>query len=280
MTVFVSADELNERIHSGQKQTILATLWEPQEGKAWSKFQSEHIPTAMFCDPATALAGMPGRAYGRNPHPPVDVLNAHVAQWGLQEGRPVYIYDTGVGLFAGRAWWTLRWLGIEDVFIVDGGFRAWDSKGFDTVAGPGNVNVHAPLESSPGALPMVEIDQVREFSGLLVDARETSRFHGRRELMDLKAGHIPGAVNIPAFDLFNEESRTVLEIDALRDRFAAVGLTQNTEPADVIVYSGSGNHSSLVLAALAHAGLPVAAHYVAGWSQWSADPRNPVARNV
>ncbi|QPK83065.1 sulfurtransferase [Corynebacterium qintianiae] len=280
MTVFVPAEELNERIHSGQKQTILAALWEPREGKAWSKFQSEHIPTAMFCDPAVALAGMPGRAYGRNPLPPLDVLARHVAEWGLEKGRPVYIYDTGVGLFAARAWWTLRWIGLEDVYIVDGGFAAWDSQGFDTVAGPGNVNVHASMELSAGGLPVAEIDQLHQFKGVLVDAREASRFEGRREVLDLKAGHIPGALNLPVYDLFDEDTRTVGEVDQVRARFARLGITQNTKPDEVVVYSGSGNHSSLLLAAMAHSGLPVSTHYVAGWSQWSANPKKPVARHV
>ena len=48
MSVFVSAAELNERIQAGQKQTVIAALWEPKAGKAWSKFQSEHIPTALY----------------------------------------------------------------------------------------------------------------------------------------------------------------------------------------------------------------------------------------
>ena len=91
MTVFVSASELNERIRSGQKQTILAVLWDPVEGKAWSKFQSEHIPTAMFCDPAVALAGMPGREAGRNPHPTLGALEIFLAEWGIEQGRPVYV---------------------------------------------------------------------------------------------------------------------------------------------------------------------------------------------
>lgn len=280
MTVFVSANELNERIHSGKKQTILAALWEPVEGKAWSKFQSEHIPTAMFCDPAAALAGMPGRAYGRNPMPAVDVISRYVAEWGLIEGHPVYVYDTGAGLYAARTWWLLRWLGVEEVYVLDGGFAAWDAAGFDTVAGPGNVNVHAPRELSPGSLPMVEIDQLAEFTGTLIDAREASRFVGRRENLDLKAGHIPGAVNLPAHDLVDEETRLIADIDVIRDWFSRLGVTQNTDPAEVVVYSGSGNHSSLALAAMAHAGLPGATHFVAGWSQWSANPANPVARNV
>ncbi|MCT1443687.1 rhodanese-like domain-containing protein [Corynebacterium sanguinis] len=252
MTVFVSASELNERIRSGQKQTILAVLWEPVEGKAWSKFQSEHIPTAMFCDPAVTLAGMPGRESGRNPHPTLESLEQFLAEWGIEQGRPVYIYDTGAGVFSARAWWTLRWMGVED----------------------------ASYTARPGSLPMVEIDQVRDFAGLLIDARDAARYEGRRELLDLKAGHIPGALNLPVGDLLDEQTRQVVGIDTIRDRFAQLGVTQNTAPEDVVVYSGSGNHSALLIAAMAHAGLPVASHYVAGWSQWSGDPTNPVARNL
>ncbi|AWB84719.1 sulfurtransferase [Corynebacterium liangguodongii] len=280
MAVFVSADELNERIQTGKKHTILAALWEPREGWAWSKFQSEHIPTALFCDPAVALAGMPGRPQGRNPLPQVDVIAAHVAGWGIEPGRPVYIYDTGVGVYAARAWWLLRWLGVEDVYILDGGFPAWDSRGFDTLAGPGNVAVRAPMELRPGSLPVADIEQVKACAGTLVDARDTPRFSGRHEHLDLKAGHIPGAVNLPVDDLFDPLTHEVVSVDLIRDRFAAIGVTHNADPAEVIAYSGSGNHSSLLLAAAAHAGLPVLTHFVAGWSQWSADPANPVARDV
>ena len=81
-------------------------------------------------------------------------------------------------------------------------------------------------------------------------------------------------------DLLDAKTRLLVGIDAIRDRFAQLGVTHNTAPADVVVYSGSGNHSSLLIAAMAHAGLPVASHYVAGWSQWSGDPKNPVARNL
>ena len=86
MSVFVSAAELNERIQTGQKQTIIAALWEPKDGKAWSKFQSEHIPTALYCDPSVQLAGLPGRAVGRNPLPSIDVVRKAAAGWGVEDG--------------------------------------------------------------------------------------------------------------------------------------------------------------------------------------------------
>ena len=83
--------------------------------------------------------------------------------------------------------------------------------------------------------------------------------------------------NLPAADLFCKETRKVKETDYIRDRFASLGVTQNTDPAKMITYSGSGNHSALLIAAMEHAGLPVATHYVGGWSQWSARLGNKVA---
>lgn len=280
MSVFVSAAELNERIQTGQKQTILACLWEPKAGKAWSKFQSEHIPTALFSDPSAQLASMPGREVGRNPLPSLETVAKAAAGWGIERGRPVYLYDGGNGLFAARAWWVLRWAGVEDVHILDGGFANWDTTGYPTVAGPGGVVVPRAIELSERHLPTATIDEVRGFEGMLIDARGARRFEGRREILDLRAGHIPGALNVPVADLYDEETNTVKSADAVRDRLAQAGVTQNTDPASVIVYSGSGNHSALLLAALENAGLPLLTHYVGGWSQWSADRNNPIATHV
>ncbi|WP_408911363.1 sulfurtransferase [Corynebacterium gottingense] len=280
MSVFVSADDLRQRIQTGRKYTILASLWEPQEGKALSKYFSEHIPTSQFCDPAAQLAGMPGSRVGRNPLPKPEVAEHAIHSWGIEDGRPVFIYDQGIGLYAARAWWILRWMGVEDVHIVDGGFAAWDRNGFDSLAGPGSPVVKRSKAVQPGNLPTASMQEVRAFEGLLIDARGADRFDGRREILDLRAGHIPGAINLPVYDLFDKESQTLLPEDQIRDRFAQVGLTQNTDPAQVIAYSGSGNHSALLLAVMEHVGLPVVTHYVGGWSQWSANKTNPVATDL
>ena len=87
---------------------------------------------------------------------------------------------------------------------------------------------------------------------MLIDARGARRFAGRRETLDLRAGHIPGAKNLPVNDLFDADTNTVQDADAIRERFAQIGVTQNTDPASVITYSGSGNHSALLLAAMEH----------------------------
>lgn len=277
MSPFVSAQSLRDDIYHGHRQTVLGAFWEPREGAGLHRFESEHVPTALFCDPAYALAGVPSSEDGRNPLPEPHHLQDWFRRWGLSDGGRVFVYDEGRGLMAARTWWILSWAGLTNVQLLDGGLRAWDRLNFPIVGGPGNFATANGAEVRAGMLPVADIDDVREHlaeGGVLVDARDSRRFQGLREILDLKAGHIPGAVNIPAADLYDED-RLVRSPEEIRDRFAREGITSG---GGVIVYSGSGNHSALLLAAMEHAGMGIARHYVCGWSQWSADTANPVER--
>lgn len=279
MSTFVTAQDLRDDIYHARRQTVLGAFWAPQEGAGYRRFKSEHVPTALFCDPASALAGVPGSGQGRNPMPEPHQLQDWFRRWGLSDHSRVVVYDEGRGLMAARAWWMLRWAGLSDVQVLDGGLRAWDRRNLPIVGGPGNFVTPNGGTVKAGALPVADIDDVRghiDAGGLLIDAREPRRFAGQREILDLKAGHIPGAVNIPA-DAFYDEDQMIRPREEVREIFAGHGITSGE---GAIVYSGSGNHSALLLAAMDHAGLGAAAHYVCGWSQWSADPANPVERGL
>ena len=126
-------------------------------------------------------------------------------------------------------------------------------------------------------MPTATIEDVKAHDGLLLDTRTRNRFAGRRENLDLKAGHIPGAVNVPERLFHNDGLRTWKSAGEIREVLFDAGLTpDNVQGA--IIYSGSGNHSALALAAMHDAGFTGLRHYVGGWSQWSANPKNPVER--
>ncbi|RNE49934.1 sulfurtransferase [Corynebacterium alimapuense] len=277
MSNFVSASDLNQDIYRGKKHTILAAFWGPGERGGLTRYEAQHLPTALFCDPPIALAGLPGSEVGRNPLPDPHQLQEWFRRWGLSTNSSVVVYDEGRGLMAGRAWWILRWAGMSNVRILNGGLHEWADKDYPIVVGPGNFAAASTAVVNPGQMPVATIDDVRAHlsaGGVLVDAREPNRFAGKKENLDLKAGHIPGAVSVPVRELKNEDG-TLRSPAEIRERFAQVGVTSGES---VILYSGSGNHSALALAAMEEAGLPGAAHYLGGWSQWSADPANPVER--
>ena len=158
MSILISPQDLNERISHGAKTTILASLWMPHEGGGFQLFQSEHIPTALFCDTAAALASTPSSSVGRNPLPDPDKLQRWFNHWGLHDDREIIVYDQGKGLFSARAWWILTWAGVKGVRILDGGLAAWERAGYQIVGGPGNLGRGQAQEVVAGQLPVATID--------------------------------------------------------------------------------------------------------------------------
>ena len=274
MSNFVSATDVHEALHQGRGYSILASMWEKGPQGGLRRYLSEHIPTALYCDPQAALAGLPSSQFGRNPLPDPDQVVEAARKWGLRAQRPVIVYDQANGLLAARTWWILRWAGIQNVRIMAGGLKKWDEHGFEIVGGPGNFAYEANVIIEPGQMPVSTIEEVKEHDGLLIDVRQPNRFAGRKENLDLKAGHIPGAINVPVADLLNE-AFTPRTPEEVRQRFEQAGIT---DTSNAIIYSGSGNHSALALAIMEDAGLTGVSHFVGGWSQWSADVKNSVER--
>jgi thiosulfate/3-mercaptopyruvate sulfurtransferase len=226
-----------------------------------------HIPGASFVDLDTELCGPPGLA-GRHPLPDPPDLQAVLRRAGVRAGHPVIVYDGGEMQAAARAWWSLRWVGHDDVRVLDGGFAAWVATGRPTEAGevtpaPGDIVVH------PGRLPVLDADGAADLAltGRLLDARVGPRFRGEMEPVDPVAGHIPGAVNLPAADLVQPDGR-LRPPDQLRKIFQEAGVR-----GPVGAYCGSGVTAANTILALHRAGFPEAALYVGSWSNWVAQDR-------
>ena len=111
---------------------------------------------------------------------------------------------------------------------------------------------------------------------IIVTARKREeRFRGESEPIDPRAGHIPGARNVPCRDNVDDAGR-FLSADALRDRFTAAGVTDG---AAVVSYCGSGVTACHNLLALERAGLGLGRLFPGSWSQYSATDR-PAATGV
>lgn len=275
MTTSISVTELRDKIDAGGHFILVDARWSHVK-KPYDSYTTAHIPLAVFCDPEMDLAGIPSREAGRNPLPDIERVRDAVRHWGIRPHHLVIVYDAGDGLFASRAWWILRWAGLKNVRVLTGGLKAWEAAGNVTAFGPGNLPQPGTVEVTEGNMAVCDLDEVRAWPehGVLVDAREPSRYEGRRERVDLQAGHIPGAVNVPARSLQTDEG-AFLPVDQLRERLAAVGIENGS---DVAVYSGSGLHSSLFIQAMEEAGLFGASLFVGGWSQWAGDPTLPIVR--
>ena len=239
-------------------------------------FEGGHIPGARFADLERDLSSPAGKG-GRHPLPDREALAARFRLWGVDNDSKLVCYDQASGALAGRFWWLARWLGHADVRVLDGGLDAWIAAGLPTdreaaTPKPGNFQPRAPLTRVCTADHVARATRPGAPFQLL-DARDAARFRGEQETIDPVAGHIPGAVSAPFSD--NLSAGRFKSPDALRQRFAALGI----DPArETISYCGSGvtaTHNSL---ALKLAGYPEPTLYAGSWSEWITDPARPVAK--
>jgi thiosulfate/3-mercaptopyruvate sulfurtransferase len=240
---------------------------------------ADHLPGACFADLEQDLSApvVPGRT-GRHPLPDPQQLCRRLREWGVNNDSDIVLYDDGPGAFAARAWWLLLWLGKrEGVYLLDGGFNAWQGAGLPLERQPAHPAT-GDFTGSPDNRLVLTTDEVLQHLAdpelTLLDARGMPRFRGEFEPIDPVAGHIPGAQCAPFTDNLGNDGR-FLPPEALRQRFASL---LGTPPQQLVAYCGSGVTACHNLFALCLAGYPLARLYAGSWSEWIADPARPVAR--
>lgn len=268
--VLITADELARQGDSEGPPVLLDVRWALGDPHGYRHYLDGHIPGAVYVDLDTELAGPPAPAQGRHPLPELDDLQAAARRWGVRQSSRVIVYDDNGNLAAARAWWLLRWAGVLDVRILDGGLAAWTGP-LESGRGPSPRSGDVVLK--PGNLPVLTIDEAASLprTGVLLDARAGERYRGEQEPVDPRAGHIPGALSAPTGENLGAEGRFRPAAE-LAERFRGLG----TGDGPVGVYCGSGVTAAHEVAALAIAGIE-AALYPGSWSQWSSDADRPVA---
>ncbi|WP_082518022.1 MULTISPECIES: sulfurtransferase [unclassified Rhodococcus (in: high G+C Gram-positive bacteria)] len=266
-----TASELSAALELSRPPVLLDVRWALGDTEGHRKYVDGHIPGAVYVDLPTELAGHGEATDGRHPLPDIADLQAHARRWGIDDESTVVVYDATGNLAAARAWWLLRWAGLSTVRLLDGGLGAWTAAGGETRSGEETASHAGTVTLSPGHLPTVSSDEVASFVGTVLDARAGERYRGEVEPIDLRAGHIPGAISAPTSDNLTPDG-VFADPSALRNRFQALGI----RPGDqVAVYCGSGVTAAHQIAALAVAGVD-ATLYPGSWSAWSSDPDRPV----
>ncbi|WP_196054500.1 sulfurtransferase [Nocardia aurantiaca] len=269
-SVLISVAELADLLgDGGSRLRLLDVRWALGDPDGPQHYLDGHIPGAVFVDLETELADPPSAAKGRHPMPDLAHLQKCARSWGVSDGDTVVVYDATGGMAAARAWWLLRWGGMADVRLLDGGLPAWEQAGGKVVAGDEPAPEPGAVVLSPGNMPTIDADGAAGWQGLLLDARAGERYRGELEPVDPRAGHIPGAVSAPTAENLTAAGQ-FKSLTELRSRFEGFG------SGPVAVYCGSGVTAAHQVAALAVAGID-AALYPGSWSQWSNDPKRPAA---
>lgn len=251
------------------------TLTDPGAGRA--AYDTGHIPGARYVDLNQDLSGPLTTLSGRHPLPDPSALCAKLSQWGVSNQTQVVVYDDSYGSMAVRLWWLLRWLGHEQVALLDGGLPKWMKEKHPIASGLPAITPKV-FHCSPDRAMLVDAATV-EFvrcspSHRLVDARPEQRFAGEHEPLDSVAGHIPGAVNW-VYEENIDFDGTYLPADELRENYLRV--LGGIPPENVVHTCGSGVTASHNILAMEIAGLSGSRLYPGSWSEWITDPTRPIA---
>ena len=243
-------------------------------------YAREHIAGAHFVAMEGDMAGTKTGRNGRHPLPAPASLEAVFGRLGVSAGRQVVVYDGSQNNYAGRVWWTLRWLGHHAVAVLDGGLGKWKAEGHAlTTEVP--VPRAAVFTARPDDSRKVDVAAIVANLGkpgmTVVDARAAERYSGKAEPIDPVAGHIPGALLRFGKDNIRPDG-TYKSAAELKAEFAQ--LLGNTPPEQVVHQCGSGVSACNNLIAMELAGLGGAKLYVGSWSEWCADPARPVATGM
>lgn len=276
----VSARRLAARLEAGERFHLLDVRWALGQPSMHEAYLHAHLPGACWVEFEDALsdAVSDDGAGGRHPMPSLDRFQDAMRAAGVRNDVPVVVYDAANGLAAARCWWLLRYFGKLDVQVLDGGLAAWKQAGGALEGGDPTPTQRGDLIATPRHLTLVDADGAEELAArhLLVDARPADRFAGQNETIDPVAGHIPGAVNIPALSNIGADG-CFLTSDDLATRFTARGIPRHER---VGVYCGSGVQAAHLALALEVSGVfDDPAVYIGSWSDWISDPERPVERD-
>lgn len=262
--------EINDPAMAGAN-TILIDARAGQD--AHQRYLAGHLKNAAFVDLDKDLASKVTDASigGRHPLPDIHDFANLLGKLGITPQSHVVVYDDKAGAFgAARFWWMLKAIGHDNIQVLNGGLNAAVTAGIEL-----STDEYKPVAVSPYPVAndfkgTVDIEETgaaaHDNNRIVIDVRETPRYLGQTEPIDLVAGHIPGAFNLPYIYNLDADGkyRPAETLRKIYDDAIADVAHQN-----VIVHCGSGVTACHTLLGMEYAGISGPKLYVGSWSEWS-----------
>ena len=245
-------------------------------------YNRSHIPGALFVDWTTDIVD-PNDPIASQIAPPAKFESLMTAlAIGTADKTPFVAYDDYNTIFASRFVWALRYYGHDTARVLDGGWARWVRDGRPTEDHPPSPpRPVGPFTARARPLLRRTADEVAARLGhddlLLIDARPPAQFAGNVSAA-ARAGHIPGARNVPYTSLIDQTTGELLALPELRKSFAKSGVDVDALPREIVCYCNGGITATVPLTALHAFGRSDVAVYDGSWNEWGNDPNRPIER--
>ena len=271
----VSTEWLDQHRGEADLKVVDAPFYLPGDPRtAQGEYDKAHIAGAVLfdldriADHSTALPHMLAS-------PPA--FAEAVGRLGIGDGDRVVVYDHLGLMSAARVWWNFRVMGLDEVYVLDGGLPRWQAEGRPVQVG--SQEAAAPRVFTPDYRPrlvhaMGEVKQALSQGRQVLDARPAGRFSGAEPepRPGLPSGHMPGALNLPHSTLIADGA--LLPPNQLEAQFKAAGV----DPSQPLVATcGSGVTAAILALALAQLGSWDTPIYDGAWTEWAGEPTCEIA---
>lgn len=204
-------------------------------------------------------------------------------QAGINNDSTIVIYGDSNNWFAAWGAWVFDIYGVKDVKLLDGGRKKWEAEKrpltpLATQVAAGNIKVSNANNNLRAKLIDVVAVANKKSDTALVDIRSSDEFTGKviapagvQELA-IRAGHIPGAVNVPWGQAVAEDG-TFKSAEELKKIYGAVGI-DGKKP--IITYCRIGERSSHTWFALSKILGYNVKNYDGSWTEYGNSVGNPI----
>src|SRR5262245_2281195 len=190
-STLVSTSELAANYQKWRVFDCRHDLAKPDLGE--QQYKEGHIPGALFAHLDRDLSGRKTGKNGRHPLPDPQDFEKWLEKTGLTPKDQAVCYDAGPGSMAARLWWMLRWMGHDNVAVLDGGFARWVKEGRPvTLDVPLFTPFNYPIKLRQDLVVDVKRLEQSLRQSLLLDARAPARYRRDHEQIDTVAGRSPG----------------------------------------------------------------------------------------
>lgn len=234
-----------------------------------AKYDEGHIPNAVSVD----LAGW-SKSFAKGDD--AAGWSKRIGAMGIGKDTKVVVYDDSSSRDAARTWWILRYWGVADVRLLNGGWTGWKAAG-NAVSKDAAVPVAVTFEAQGQLDRLATKEQLlKSLDGgqlQIVDSRSEKEFCGVEKMSNKRGGAIPGAVQLDWSDLIDQETKRFKSAVEMKELFDAAGIDLTRKST---TYCQSGGRASVMAFAMELMGSKEVSNYYPSWSEWGNADDTPV----